>query len=197
METTRLYAPLVDALGRAYPAPRAERVKLISRTVRRGQLCPKAFTQRRFVQRTRGAYFPVHGGQEGKSNIRVTGHAVVAGSQGLGNGCQLKDAVRLRSVHDPVKDVTSGMGRVDNRLGETEDVNDVNHLGCAGNIRAVKEEELTSKIRGVPVEFLQWSRKSGNSSKTSLSVRIFFFGWEEDVMGIMPGTHEQLRRRSE
>ena len=88
----------------------------------------------------------------------------MAGSQGLGNGCRLKDTVRLRSVHDPVKDVTSGMGRVDNRLGETEDVNDVNHLGCAGNIKAVKEEELTSpKIRGVPVEFLQRSRKSGNS----------------------------------
>ena len=64
---------------------------------------------------------------------------------------------------------------MDNRLGETEDVNDVNHPGCAGNIRTVKVEELTSKIRGVPIEFLQWSRKSGYSSKTSLSVRIFFF----------------------
>ena len=110
----------------------------------------------------------------------------MAGSQGLGNGCPLKDTVLLRSVHDPVKDVTSDKGRLDNRLAESEDVNDVNHLGCAGHIRAVKVEELTSpKMIGVPVKFLQWSRKSEISSKTSLSVRIFFSAWEEDVIGVM------------
>ena len=80
------------------------------------------------------AYFPVYGGKEGTSNIQVTSHAVVVGSQGHGNGCRLKNAVCLKSVHDPAKDVTSGMGRLDNRLRKTEDVKDVNYLGCAGLI---------------------------------------------------------------
>ena len=62
------------------------------------------------------------------------------GSQGQGNGCRLKNAVCLRSVHDPVKDVTSDMGRLDYRLRKTEDVKDISHLGCAGLIWAVKVE---------------------------------------------------------
>ena len=43
---------------------------------------------------------------ERRDNIQVTGHAVVVRSQGLGNRCRLKDAALLRSIHDPVKDVT-------------------------------------------------------------------------------------------
>ena len=79
------------------------------------------------------AYFPVHGGKEGNCNIQVTGHTVAVGSQGLGNGCRRKDTVHLRSVHNPV---TAWVGLTTDR--KTEDVMDVNHLGCAGLIRAVE-----------------------------------------------------------
>ena len=48
--------------------------------------------------------------------------------------------IHLTSVHDPYKDVTLDMGRLDNRLRKTEDVKDVSHLGCAGLIRAVRVE---------------------------------------------------------
>ena len=74
----------------------------------------------------------------GNSNTHDTAHAVMIGSQGLGNRLRLKNTVHLRSVHDPVNDVTSNMSRLDNRLRETEDVEDVDYLCCAGLIRAIK-----------------------------------------------------------
>ena len=54
-------------------------------------------------------------GEKGEEQPHL-GHAVVVGRQGLGNGCRLKDIVHNRSVHDPVKDVTSDMFRLDNTL---------------------------------------------------------------------------------
>ena len=54
--------------------------------------------------------------------------------------CRMLSMIHLTSVHDPYKDVTLDMGRLDNRLRKTEDVKDVSHLGCAGLIRAVRVE---------------------------------------------------------
>ena len=143
METTRLYAPCVDTVHRSVLIQHPQSgVKMISRTARRRQHSPKVFKERGFVQRTQTSYF-LYTEERGVTAIfrsQVTGHAVVVGSQGQGNGCRLKNAVCLRSVYDPVKDVTSDMGRLDNRLRKTEDVKDINHLGCARLIRAVKVE---------------------------------------------------------
>ena len=54
------------------------------------------------------------GGRDSNTEVRV--HAVMVGNQGLGNRCRLKNAVHLGSVYDPVNDMTSDMGRLDNRL---------------------------------------------------------------------------------
>ena len=73
--------------------------------------------------------------------------------------------------------MTSDIGGLDNRLRETEDAEDVDQLGCAGQS---KWKWTSTKKIGVPIKLLQRSRRSGNSSKNSLSVILFSWlgdGW--------------------
>jgi len=106
-----------------------------NRTARRNTSASSAIRSPRRLQKrvcTRYCLLTIHdwGAWSCILNIQVTGHVVVVGSQGLGNRCRMQDAVHLRSSRDPVKDVTSDMGRLNNRLRKTEDGKDVNHLGC-------------------------------------------------------------------
>ena len=124
METTWLYAPCGDKLGRADLAPRAQPSQADRQTSQTGAAVSEGLRRRWVVQKT----------QTGGGGVQQrSGHAVMVGSQGLRNRC---NAVHLRSVHDPVNDVTSDMGRLDNRPRETEDFKNIDHLCCAWLIKA-------------------------------------------------------------
>ena len=179
METIQLYAPYVNTLGRAYLALRAQPSQADRQNSQTGAALSEDFCRKRICPENADCVFPVQGGGGGGGgiNVQVRAHAVEVGSQGLGNKGRLKNAVHLRTVHDPVNDVTSHMGSLDNRRRENEDVEDVDHLGCAGFIRVVTvKDDVPQNDRSASQAVTEVKQIRTFFKEQIISQLVFFFG---------------------